>query len=83
MLFAVYLRPLRNLRENIHISVLNQSAQKNPQCLPQITLIYADTPETTPTVFVCEIMQPATFSTFSLRNLRSLLETALYTKKFF
>jgi len=36
---------LRYLRENIHISVLNQSAKKNPQCLSQISLIIADNPK--------------------------------------
>ena len=37
--------PLRNqryLRENIHMRVLNLLAQRKPQCLPQISLIYAD-----------------------------------------
>ena len=43
------LRPLRNLRENIHIRVLNLSAQRTPICLSQISLIIAD--ETTgPTI---------------------------------
>jgi hypothetical protein len=38
---------LRNLRENIHMRVLNQYTQKKPQCLPQISLIYADKTQTT------------------------------------
>ena len=43
-LAAFPLRDLRNLRENIHMRVLNQYIQKKPQCLPQISLIYADKP---------------------------------------
>ena len=39
---CIRLRHLRDLRENIHIRVLNQSTQKIPQCLPQISQIYAD-----------------------------------------
>ena len=37
-----YLRHLRYLRENIHIRLLKQSAQKKPKSLSQIPLIYAD-----------------------------------------
>jgi hypothetical protein len=39
---CIPLRHLRYLRENKHASVLNQSTQKKPQCLPQISQIYAD-----------------------------------------
>ncbi len=39
---CIPLRDLRNLRENKHASVLNQSTQKKPQCLPLISQIYAD-----------------------------------------
>ena len=38
------LRDLRNLRENIHIRVLNLLAQMKRPILPQIPLIYADKP---------------------------------------
>ena len=41
-LCCIPLRDLRYLRENIHIRVLNLSAQRNPNVLPQISLIYAD-----------------------------------------
>ena len=41
---CIPLRDLRNLRENIHMGVLNQYIQKKFQCLPQISLIYADKP---------------------------------------
>jgi hypothetical protein len=50
--------------------VLNQSANKKPQYLPQIPLIYADKPQTTKQqnslylkqpVFLCDIMQLAAF----------------------
>ncbi len=37
-------RDLRQVRKNIHISILNQCTQK-PQCLPQISLIIADEPQ--------------------------------------
>ena len=36
------LRDLRNLRENIHMRVLNLLAQMKRPILPQIPLIYAD-----------------------------------------
>ena len=39
---CIRLRDLRNLRENNHARALKQSAQTKPQCLPQISLIYAD-----------------------------------------
>ena len=39
---CIPLRDLRHLRENIHMRVLNQYTQKKPQCLPQISQIYAD-----------------------------------------
>ncbi len=39
---CIPLRDLRDLRENTHPNLLNLSAQKKPQCLPQISLIYAD-----------------------------------------
>ena len=62
---CIPLRDLRYLRENIHMRVLNQSANKKPQYLPQIPLIYADKPQNSlylkQTVFLCEIMQLAAF----------------------
>ena len=39
---CIPLRDLRYLRENIHPNLLNQYTQTKPQCLPQISLIYAD-----------------------------------------
>ena len=42
---CIPLRNLRYLRENIHARVLKQSAQTKPQCLPQISQIYADKPQ--------------------------------------
>ena len=51
---CIRLRDLRYLRENIHMRVLNQSANKKPQYLPQIPLIYAD--ETTTTLRLWENM---------------------------
>ena len=53
---CIRLRDLRYLRENIHMRVLNQSANKKPQYLPQIPLIYADEtqkPKTTLTSPIC------------------------------
>ena len=44
-LCCIPLRDLRYLRENIHIRVLNLSAQRNPMCLPQISQIIADKPQ--------------------------------------
>ena len=48
---CIPLRDLRYLRENIHMRVLNQSANKKPQYLPQIPLIYADKPQNHKTAF--------------------------------
>ena len=42
---CIPLRHLRDLRENIHPNLLNQTTQKKPQCLPQISQIYADKPQ--------------------------------------
>ena len=42
---CIRLRDLRNLRENIHMRVLNQSANKKPQYLPQISLITQTKPQ--------------------------------------
>ena len=42
---CIPLRNLRYLRENIHARVLKQSAQTKPQCIPQISQIYADKPQ--------------------------------------
>ena len=53
---CIRLRDLRYLRENIHMRVLNQSANKKPQYLPQIPQIYADEtqkPKTTLTSPIC------------------------------
>ena len=53
---CIPLRDLRYLRENIHMRVLNQSANKKPQYLPQIPQIYADEtqkPKTTLTSPTC------------------------------
>ena len=36
---CIPLRDLRYLRENTHPNLLNQSTQKKPQCLPQISQI--------------------------------------------
>ncbi len=60
---CIPLRDLRHLRENIHIRVLNLSAQTKPQCLSQITQIIADKTQNNnnQTVFLCDIMQPAAF----------------------
>ena len=67
---CIPLRNLRNLRENKHISVLYQSAQMKPQCIPLISQIYADktqnnktaiTTTTSLSVFLCVIMQLAAF----------------------
>ena len=44
-LCCIRLRHLRYLRENIHMRVLNQTTQKKPQCLSQITQIIADEPQ--------------------------------------
>ncbi len=75
---CIPLRYLRYLRENIHARVLNLLAQMKPQCLTQITQIYADkTPKQQnslnlkQTVFLCEIIQ---LSCIHLRNLRNLRE---------
>ena len=65
---CIPLRDQCNLRENNHARVLNLLAQMKPQCLPQISQIYADkTPKQQnslnfkQTVFLCEIMQQAAF----------------------
>ncbi|WP_238312177.1 hypothetical protein, partial [Segatella paludivivens] len=60
---CISLRDLRYLRENIHVSVLNQSAKKKLMCLSQITQMIADKPQSynNQTVFLCEIMQLAAF----------------------
>ena len=70
-LSCIHLRHLRYLRENIHARVLNLLAQMKPQCLPQISQIYADKPQNNKNsnncnnlkqpVFLCEIMQLAAF----------------------
>ena len=39
---CIPLRDLRHLRENKHARVLYLSPKKKPQCLPQISQIYAD-----------------------------------------
>ena len=39
---CIPLRDQRHLRENKYASLLNQSPKKEPQCLPQISQIYAD-----------------------------------------
>src|SRR5574344_2065595 len=43
---CIPLRHLRHLRENIHVRVLKQFAQRTPLSLPQISQIYADKQQT-------------------------------------
>ena len=59
---GIHLRNLRYLRENIHARVLKLSPKK-PQCLPLISLIYADKALITTTTTNC----------LSLRNNAALL----------
>ena len=44
---CIPLRDLRNLRENNHARVLNQSTQTKPQCLPLISQMTQTNPKTT------------------------------------
>ena len=69
---CIPLRNLRYLRENNHARVLKQFAQTKPQCLPQISQIYADKPQNNikQTVFLCDIMQPCCIPLRDLRYLR-------------
>ena len=54
-LCCIRLRHLRYLRENIHMRVLNQTTQKKPQCLSQITQIIADKPQNRKTALTSPI----------------------------
>ena len=61
---CICLRHLRYLRENIHIRVLNQSAQGNPNVSRRsrwFTQTNHITTLTTQSVFLCDIMQLAAF----------------------
>ena len=58
----------------IHARGLKQSAQKKPQCLPQITLIYADKPKTTLTTQNCLSLRYDAACCIPLRDLRYLRE---------
>ena len=74
---CIPLRDLRYLRENIHMRVLNQSANKKPQYLPQIPLIYADKtqkPKTTLTSPICLSLRDNAACCIPLRHLRNLRE---------
>ncbi|WP_238312259.1 hypothetical protein, partial [Segatella paludivivens] len=66
------LRDLRYLRENTRKSTQTIGTKK-PQCLPLISLIYADKQQnnnTHQTVFLCDIMQPRCIPLRDLRYLR-------------
>ena len=77
---CIRLRHLRDLRENIHMRVLNLLAQMKRPILPLIPLIYADkTPKQQNSnncnslkqpVFLCDIMQLCCIPLRDLRNLR-------------
>ncbi len=74
---CIPLRDLRYLRENIHMRVLNQTTQKKPQYLPQISQIYADEPrnhKTTLTSPNCLSLRNNAACCIPLRNLRYLRE---------
>ena len=72
-----YLRNLRNLRENIHVRVLNLSAQMKPQYLPQIPLIHADKPQNSNNWYIrpiCLSLRDNAACCIPLRDLRYLRE---------
>ena len=71
---CIPLRHLRYLRENIHIRVLNQSAQMKPLCLPQITLIYADKTQNHNNYPNCLSLRNNAACCIPLRHLRYLRE---------
>ena len=74
---CIPLRNLRYLRENIHVRVLNLSAQMKPQCLPQISLIYADETQNSNNWYICPIclsLRDNAACCIPLRNLRNLRE---------
>ena len=74
---CVPLRHLRYLRENKHASVLNQSTQKKPQCLPQISQIYADKTQNNKTALTsptCLSLRNNAACCIRLRDLRYLRE---------
>ena len=71
---CIPLRHLRNLRENIHPNLLNQSTQKKPQCLPQISLIYADKPQNHNNLTNCLSLRNNAACCIPLRDLRYLRE---------
>ena len=63
MQLAAFLCVICVICGRIHARGLKQSAQMKPQCLPQISLIYADKPQnhTNLTNFLCDMMQLAAF----------------------
>jgi ribosome maturation protein Sdo1 len=71
---AFSLRDLRYLRENIHIRVLTQFTNKKPQCLPQISLIYADKPQNHTNLTNCLSLRNNAACCIPLRDLRYLRE---------
>ena len=71
---CIPLRHLRNLRENKHASVLNQSTQKKPQCLPLISQIYADKQQNRKTSPNCLSLRNNAACCIPLRHLRYLRE---------
>ena len=70
---CIRLRNLRYLRENKHARVLNLCTKK-PQCLPQISLIYADKPQTTDPNYPQNTLTTPTC--LSLRNNAALLHSS-------
>jgi hypothetical protein len=72
-LAAFPLRNQRNLRENIHARVLKLSPKK-PQCLPLISLIYADKALITTTTTNCLSLRNNAAYCIHLRDLRNLRE---------
>ena len=73
-LAAFSLRHLRYLRENNHMRGLNQSTQKKPQYLPQISLIYADKTQNYNNLTNCLSLRDNAACCIPLRNLRNLRE---------
>ncbi len=74
MQLAAFLCVICAICGRIHARVLNQLAKKKPQCLPQITLIYADKPKTTLTTQNCLSLRYDAACCIPLRDLRHLRE---------
>ena len=74
MQLAAFLCVICVICGRIHARGLKQSAQKKPQCLPQITLIYADKPKTTLTTQNCLSLRYDAACCIPLRDLRYLRE---------